>query len=248
MNESQAEDFNLGRRLRAQRLQAHLSMRQVARRAGVAVSYVSNLEAGRVSATLATLRKVLVALGTDLGPFFAERPSVPPGFVFRRQQMHSAAEATRSYTFILPPRGDIRFIILDEELFAGEQPEFESLSGDLAGYVLSGELLLEMADEQPQTLLPGDGFYIPAGRPARGHCGEGKSVRLITVQLQEGGTDARGETRHRGHPRQRRERPAPPPRPAPKRRTAAVARAGRLEGRYRSSPAPGASEAALELR
>jgi transcriptional regulator with XRE-family HTH domain len=176
-----------GRRLRAHRLQAHLSMREVARRAGVAVSYLSNLEAGRVSPSLASLRKVLVALGTDLEPFFANGPTAPAGNVFRRQEMRRVMDPSRSYTFVLPPRPDIGIIVFDEELFAGhDHPEFEVLAGDLAGYVLSGELRLEIDGMPVQTLEPGDAFFVPAGRPARGWCGDrAASVRLITVETPE---------------------------------------------------------------
>jgi len=185
MNTHQTLNGETGRKLRALRLRAHWSMRELARRAGVAVSYVSNLEAGRVSATLAGLRKLLVVLGSDIGPFFTlEQPAVE-GWVFRRQQMQATSDVGRSYTFILPARADIRLIMMDEELFAGEQPEFETLDGDFAGYVLSGELVLEFAGEPPQVLQAGDAFYAPALRPVRGRCGAGKSVRLVTVSMQQ---------------------------------------------------------------
>jgi transcriptional regulator with XRE-family HTH domain len=176
-----------GRRVRSLRLRAHLSMRELARRAGVAVSYVSNVEAGRVSTTLATLRKLLVALGSDIGPFFSDSHAAPPGCVVRRYQMEAAADAGRCFTFVLPARPDVRMIMLDEELFAGERPEFESLAGDIGGYVISGELLFEVQGEEPQVLQAGDAFYVPAGRPVRGRCASGKSVRLVTAQLKANG-------------------------------------------------------------
>jgi quercetin dioxygenase-like cupin family protein len=108
---------------------------------------------------------------------------VTEGWVFRRPQMQTTSDKGRSYTFLLPARADIQFNMMDEELFAGEQPEFESLTGDLAGYVLAGDLRLELAGEPRQLLHPGDSFYVPAGRSARGRCGAGKSVRLISVFL-----------------------------------------------------------------
>jgi transcriptional regulator with XRE-family HTH domain len=158
-------------------------MRALARAAGVAVSYVSALEAGRAEPTLATLRKLLTALGTDIGPFFADDHPAPAGCVFRRHQMRSAGDAGRRYTFVLPARDDVRLVMLDEELFAGEKPAYEALAGDLAGYVLSGELRLDVKGEPLQILQPGDAFHVPAGRPVRGGCHRGLSVRLVTVQL-----------------------------------------------------------------
>ncbi len=185
MSDNQGMNAETGRKLRTLRLRAHLSMRELADRAGVAVSYVSNVEAGLVSPTLATLRKLLIALGTDLGSFFTTDPSVPSGCIFRRHQMQTTSDTGRSYTFILPVRADIRVNMMDEEMFAGEQPEFEKLDSDLAGYVLSGELILEFEGEKPQTLQAGDAFYALANQPVRGRCGSGKSVRLVTVAMQQ---------------------------------------------------------------
>jgi transcriptional regulator with XRE-family HTH domain len=158
-------------------------MRELARRAGVAVSYVSSVEAGRSSPTLATLRKLLLALGSDIGPFFTNDQTTATGQAFRRHQMRTVSDRGRNYTFVLPVRPDIHIEMLDEELFAGEKPDFESLAGDLAGYVLQGRLLLEIKGSQPQVLEPGDAFYIPTGNSARGRCAEGKSVRVVTVEL-----------------------------------------------------------------
>jgi len=198
MKPSSEPDALTGRKLRALRLRAHLSMRELARRSNVAVSYVSNVESGKVSATLATLRKLLVALGSDIGPFFAEDHSATEGWVFRRQHMQTTSDSGRSYTFVLPSRPDIGLIMLDEELFAGENPGFESLSGDLSGYVLAGELELELQGERRQILQAGDAFYIPAGRAVRGCCVRFKSVRLVTVQALEKDAGPRAKTRHRG--------------------------------------------------
>ncbi len=86
-------------------------------------------------------------------------------------------------TSILPSRTDVKLIMLDEKLLAGERPALESLEGDLAGYVLQGELWFEVKGESPQVLQPGDAFYVPAGRPVRGRCNRGESVRLVTAQL-----------------------------------------------------------------
>jgi len=189
---------DLGRRLRLHRLQAHLSMRELARRADIAVSYLSNLEAGQLSPSLAMLRKVLVALGTDLEPFFGNGQGVPAGHVFRSPQMRRVMDASRSYTFLLPARPDIGLIMFDEVLFAGEHPRFESLTGDLAGYVLAGEVILEVESEPTQTLQAGDAFYVAAGKQVRGWCaGTADSARLLTVQAP--GTASSAETRHRGN-------------------------------------------------
>lgn len=196
------------------RLGADMTLRELARAAGVSVSGVAGIEKGRISVSLGTLRKLLVALESDLGPFFAERLPAPEGCVFRRRQMKVVADAGRSYTLVLPPRRDIGLVLLHEELRAGERPRYEALSGDLAGLVLSGELFLEVRGDPPQTLRAGDAFYVPAGRPVRGRCAGGPAVRLVTAQLRPA-TSARGSARlHQTEG----------PTPTPRRRSTAASR------------------------
>ncbi|MHB9134363.1 MAG: helix-turn-helix domain-containing protein [Armatimonadota bacterium] len=174
---------DIGGRLRNLRQRCQLSMRQLAERAGVATSYISGVESGASSPTIAMLRKILQALGTDLGTFFAEDAPPVAGPVFRRETMPTVAEERRCYTLVFPRREDIKAQVLDEEFRPGEIPEFEEIPSDLGGYILKGELLLEIAGEDSQVLRAGDAFYIPAGSPVRGRCFQDEPVRLITIQV-----------------------------------------------------------------
>jgi len=181
MTEDERLADDLGQRLRQLRQRSRLSLRQVAEQAGVATGYLSGVERGTTCPTIAMLRKLLVALGTDLGEFFARERPVPEGHVFRREAMVCVTDERRSYTLVLPRREDVRIELLDEEFRPGEAPEFEELPSDLTGYVLDGELLLEVSGEHPQVLRPGDAFYVEAGRAVRGCCAGDSPVRLVTV-------------------------------------------------------------------
>ena len=159
-------------------------MRELAILADVAPSYVSGIERGGLSPTIATLRKLLNAMGGDLGSFFAAKPTHGEGgYVFRRQNMHSVADKNRCYTFILPRRKDMKLEMIEEEYTPREKPAFETINSDLAGYVIAGELLLEIRGKEPVKLRTGDAFYVPAGTPVRGRCYKSESTRLITVQV-----------------------------------------------------------------
>lgn len=159
-------------------------MRQLAVQAGVAASYVSAVEAGRISPTIATLRKLLLVLNEDLASFFAAAPDSPAEHVFRREDMRELSDATRRYLLVLPRRSDIRCEILDETFRPSrKQPDFETIGSDLAGYVLEGEVLLEIEGQEPQTLRAGDAFYVPAERPVRGRCTGKEPARLVTVAV-----------------------------------------------------------------
>jgi len=159
-------------------------MRKLAAQAGVAGSYVSSVEAGRISPTIATLRKLLLVLGEDLASFFAAEAPPPEEYVFRRGAMKQVADVTRRYILVLPRRPDIRCELLDEEFRPSRrEPPFENIGSDLAGYVLEGEVLLEIEGQEPQTLRAGDAFYVPADRLVRGRCVGRQAARLLTVAV-----------------------------------------------------------------
>jgi len=175
---------DIGSRLKRLRQESRLSMRQLSKVASVTVSYISELESGRVSPTIATLRKVLVALGTDLGTFFADNGTKTEDYVIRRDAMRSVTDATRRYVFLLPRRHDVQVEFVEECFEPGESPEFEVISSDLAGYVVEGDMILELEGEEQQLLKTGDAFYAPAGRPVRGSSAhKDRAVKLIAVYV-----------------------------------------------------------------
>lgn len=172
-----------GSRLKALRQRAGLTLRALGKKAGIAPSYLSNLERNGSSPTLATLQRVLTALGASLEQFFAETGTpVEPGCVFRRERMRLASDAHRHYTFLLPRRKGIKAEIIDEYLLLGERrPELERLACDVTGVVLSGAIELEVEGVGKQIVRTGDSFYITAGRKHRGRCISQESARLLTV-------------------------------------------------------------------
>ena len=184
MTEPEAGNESLGiaQRLRELRQRCSYSMRQLSRQAGVAPSYIAGVEAGRISPTISTLRKLLTALGTDLGEFFTEPAPAVESYIFRKDGMRQLVDPKRRYVFVLPRRPNIHMEIVDETIMPGETPEFETLSSDLAGYVLQGDLYLEIGEGERQLLHPFDAYYIPAGTPVRGYCAQpGMPVHMMTV-------------------------------------------------------------------
>ena len=171
----------IGPALKQLRAAQGLSLRQLAERAGVTASYLSAVERGKISPTIALLGKVLAALGTDLAAFFTAELATPGCCVFRREAMRTVDDGGRRYTFVFPKRGDVQLEVLDEVLFPGEAPEYEELEVDLAGLILSGTLLLDIEGVGTEAVAAGDAFYLPAGRAARGHCQGDIPVHLFTI-------------------------------------------------------------------
>lgn len=173
-------------KLRELRKQRGLTLRDVGKKAGLAPSYLSNLEHGGSSPTLATLRKILKALDTDLKTFFSNTSEEvqKEGFIFRRENMRMAVDGARRYTFILPHREDIKVEPLDEYIMPSKlKPEFETLDCDITGIISTGTLELELEEGGRHMLRSGDAFYIPSGKKHRGRCLSLEPVHLITIYI-----------------------------------------------------------------
>ena len=75
---------DLGERLRAIRLLRRRTLKDVAAAAGVSESFVSQLERGRSSASVATLQRLAAALGIEISDLFAPE-GLPRPRVLRRE-------------------------------------------------------------------------------------------------------------------------------------------------------------------
>ncbi len=173
---------DVGHRVQLLRKRCGLSIRQLAVSAKVTPGIISCIERGKSSPSITTLQKILSALGTDLATFFSEGPKEDPGPIFLRQRMRTISDEHRSYTILFPKRRGIAVEMFDEQIaISKRRPPFEKLKCDVAGYILSGALVLEIqGKEKHPTLRPGDAFYIPRGCVHRGYAAE-EPVRLVTV-------------------------------------------------------------------
>ena len=175
-------DVRIGAKLKNLRLRSDISLRGLAQKAGVSVSYLSAVEKDSASPTLATLRRILAALDTNFIKFFSDEEDNTEQYFFRKSGMRTVVDRDREYTFILPQRDDIAIEMMDENYFYGDTvPEFETMENDFSGYVISGKIIVEVGDEPPTHLDSGDAFYVPRGTAMRGYCEKGERARLLTV-------------------------------------------------------------------
>ncbi len=185
---------NVGPRMRMLRKQSGMSVRALAARAGITPAMISCVENGKASPSLVTLEKVLSALGTELVAFFGAEQKAPRGPVFPRESMRLVADDERSCKILFPKTGVIGVEMMDEIIQRGtRKPAFVKLTCDIAGYLLSGLLTLEVKGDGATELRPGDAFYIPAGQEHRGFSKGKEPTRLITVLTTKRSPLARGK-------------------------------------------------------
>jgi transcriptional regulator with XRE-family HTH domain len=146
---SAAEDTEVGSRLREVRRGQHRTLREVADAAGISESFLSQVERARVSASVATLRRIAVVLGVTVGDLFQETPSRQPtvlraenrptltfGVFGRKFHLHTAPD--RAFDSLLgefDPGGSTG----DEPYSHGDSEEFMLILEGSAQFQLGGE-------------------------------------------------------------------------------------------------------------
>lgn len=133
-------DGAVGPRLRQLREQKALSARQVAELAGVTPAYLSRLENGRVSPTVATLARLVAAMGETMATLFSERPGAQEAVV-RRAERH-----------LMRSRG-----VLDSQVTPGWAKRLEVLESLVEpGHGSSKDLHTHAGDEECVLVLEGE--------------------------------------------------------------------------------------------
>ncbi len=175
-------ETEVARRIQMLRKRCGLSIRQLGGLAGVTPAIISCIERGKNSPSIVTLQKILTALGTDLAAFFAEDQKRQDGPVFPREHMRAISDGDRTYTIVFRKQPGVGVEMFDETIRPSKRrPPFETLKCDVAGYVLSGNLVVELKTAGKRVLRPGDAFYIPKGKEHRGFAAADEPVRLVTM-------------------------------------------------------------------
>jgi transcriptional regulator with XRE-family HTH domain len=171
----------IGAALRRRRLAAGFSLRELASRAEVSASFLSQVERGLTRPRLATLQRLASAFSTSMHALLGAGDGVEEISVVR------AGEGLQLLHDSDPHHGAVRAIAqassgLEAIEVVGAPPEFAEPyehPGIELMYVISGEVEVDIGG-QHQTLGPGDAISYPAHIPHRTR-GVGGEVRLLIV-------------------------------------------------------------------
>ena len=178
-----ATEARIGEVLRRARETAGLSLRTLGMRAGFSASFLSQVENGQVSPSLASLEKICAALGLTLPSLFEEsqaqapvvvRAESRPGFnsSWSRARVESLAPATDR------PSLEAIAVTLSPGGISGKHHTRHPV--DQFAYVLSGKLVLLLGDDRIE-LQEGDSVLIPAKSPHRWHNERDAAAQVLFV-------------------------------------------------------------------
>ena len=160
--------MTLGRRLAEARQALGLNQKQLGEKAGVSPSLVSQIERGRVSASLNTLRKLAEVLGTPLAHFFDERQGERIRVVHARDHARLTFDGNSERWTILASglvRGKIRAVVatLGPRQVSGAGDKIVVEPGEMKlCYVMQGAIDIVYGNQR-YHLATGDSAYLDGG-------------------------------------------------------------------------------------
>ena len=175
----------VGRKICELRKARQLSVRGLARKADLSASFLSSIEAGKTSPSLASFLKILEALGTTAPEFFAdqEQPSID-AVHFRQKDMTVIADGEKLSRFLFPDTENCGCLMSYEEYRPHTtHHEREAHPRDLCILVLSGVLTLEVPGRETYLVRTGDAAYLRAGQTHVSSNRHDQLLRIVVVEL-----------------------------------------------------------------
>jgi transcriptional regulator with XRE-family HTH domain len=176
------DDLNVGARLRDLRTAAHLTLRQVAERAEISEGFLSQVERGASSASIATIRRIASTLGLDIAGLFSRTWPPAPHVVKREDRPYLQIPGLgRKYLLSPVPR---RYL----EVFQGEFEPNGSTGDEAYSHGNSEEILLVIAgkvrltlDSAVHELEEGDSICYSSSLPHKLEEIEGSPAQVVWI-------------------------------------------------------------------
>jgi len=155
-------------RLKAVRQMHGLSQRELAKRAGVTNGMISLIEQGRVSPSVASLKKVLDGLPMGLAEFFTMDPAGTAQVFYEKRELVELGEGAVSLRLVAAHRPGRRMAVLHETYEPGADTGSDMLRhvGEESGVVVAGKVEVTIGGQR-RVLGPGDAYYFASAVPHR---------------------------------------------------------------------------------
>ncbi len=155
---------SIGRKIKELRLENGLTQEELADRSELTKGFISQVENGLTSPSIATLQDILEALGTNLSEFFSAE--VEEQVVFPENEWFEKIDEENhvKIQWIVPnaQKYEMEPILLEIEP-GGVAYDDEPHAGEEFGYVLEGELVLKVG-KRKFKVMQGETFYYTSNK------------------------------------------------------------------------------------
>lgn len=167
-NKAPRTNVDVGGRLKSVRISQSLTQRDLASRAGVTNGMISMIEQNKHSPSVATLNRLIDALGLSFAEFFSIELPAAPQVYYRKSDLVRLTEGKVKFIVVAAERADKTVQMLHEIYEPGGDTGSEMLThaGEESGIILEGEIELTVGDQR-RVLGPGDAYYFESTIPHR---------------------------------------------------------------------------------
>lgn len=156
----------LGERIRSFRLESDLSLSELARRAGVSKSLVSQIEHNKTNPSVETVQALAAVLEVPLFSLFLEEDGPQGQVVRKKERIQLTVPGSQAVRELLTPGLGREMVLVFLRIGPGAMSSRHPVNhkGEECVYVLRGRLTIIVHDEV-YVLEPGDTFYFDARLP-----------------------------------------------------------------------------------
>jgi len=161
-----ALEMDIGPRLKAQRKAAHLTLKQLAEKVGCTDAYLSQVENGRVSPSISSLKRIADALHTKITDFFVEAENDEPVVLTADQRVTLSLERwnAKIQCLVRNPKNKRMQPFFTTIQPGGGSHGLYSHVGEECGIVLKGELEIDI-NGSVYTVKENESFYYNSVEP-----------------------------------------------------------------------------------
>ena len=161
-----AFESEIGSRIKIHRLSNHLTLRQLAEKVGCTDAYLSQIENGRVSPSIASLKKIADALQTKITDFFVESQSEDPVVLKPEERINLSLERwnARIQSLVINHKDKRMHPFFTTIQPGGGSHGLYSHVGEEFGIILKGQLEIEL-DGSMYMVHENESFYYNSALP-----------------------------------------------------------------------------------
>ncbi len=152
----------LGKKIKKRREELNMKANKLANQSEVSPGYISQLESGKVTPSVSTLKRIADALNTPIGNFFEDQNTIEGSEEVKHTEKGNSAEVVhKNERKILSPADGVKFYLLTPDLDrkiefilnvfepgASTGEETYSHPGEEVGVILRGELVVIVEGEE----------------------------------------------------------------------------------------------------
>ncbi len=170
--------MDIGEKIKRLRIRNNLTLEELGDRAELSKSFISQVERGQASPSIATLIDILECLGTNLPDFFSDVENETVVFSPKDFFTKENAESGYEISWIVPNaiKNTMEPIILKLER-GGHSDTYPPCNGEVFGYMLTGEMYLYIGETE-MRVKKGECFYFKVNNHY--HL-ENKSTRVASL-------------------------------------------------------------------